>query len=208
MNILVVDDHVILRKGLVAILSREFKDCKSFEASNGIEAISILRKEKVDVVLSDIAMPELNGIDMLKQLKALQIKTPVLILSMQPEDQYALRVIKAGAFGFLNKDCKPEILMSAIKTVLSGKKYITPSISDLLVEAIGNKQSKNQHDLLSDREMLVLHYIAKGKSLKDIADSLTLSVNTVSTYRSRILKKLNLKNNSAIIRYAIENKLD
>lgn len=208
MNILVVDDHVILRKGLLAILSKEFKDCKCFEASNGIEAISILGKEKVDVVLSDIAMPELNGVDMLKQLKALQIKTPVLMLTMQPEDQYALRVIKAGAFGFINKDCKPEILMSAIKTVLSGKKYITPSISDLLVDAIGNKQSKNQHDLLSDREMLVLHFIAKGKGLSDIADDLTLSVNTVSTYRSRILKKLNLKNNSAIIRYAIENKLD
>ena len=208
MNILVVDDHVILRKGLLAILSKEFKDCKCFEASNGIEAISILGKEKVDVVLSDIAMPELNGVDMLKQLKAHQIEIPVLILSMQPEDQYALRVIKAGAFGFINKDCKPEILMDAIKTVLSGKKYITPSVSDLLADAIGNKQSTNQHDLLSDREMLVLHYIAKGKALKEIADNLTLSVNTVSTYRSRILKKLNLKNNSAIIRYAIENKLD
>ncbi len=208
MNILVVDDHVILRKGLLAILSKEFIDCKCFEASNGIEAISILGKEKVDIVLSDIAMPELNGVDMLKQLKAHQIETPVLILSMQPEDQYALRVIKAGAFGFISKDCNPEILMSAIKMVLSGKKYITPSVSDLLADAIGNKQSKNQHDLLSDREMLVLHYIAKGKALKEIADNLTLSVNTVSTYRSRILKKLNLKNNSAIIRYAIENKLD
>jgi len=208
MNILVVDDHVILRKGLLAILNSAYKNCKCYEASNGIEAISVLRKEKIDIVLSDIAMPELNGVDMLKQLKALHINTPVLILSMQPEDQYALRVIKAGAYGFINKDCKPDELMSAINTVLAGKKYITSSVSDLLADAIGNKQSTNQHDLLSDREMLVLHYIAKGKRLSDIATELQLSINTISTYRSRILKKLNLKNNSAIIRYAIENKLD
>ena len=175
MNILVVDDHVILRKGLLEILRKEYKGCKCLEASNGIEAMSILKKENVDIVLSDIAMPALNGVDMLKQLKAFQIKTPVLILSMQPEDQYAVRVLKAGAYGFINKDCKPEILISAMNTVLSGKKYITSSISDLLADAIGNKQAKNQHDLLSDREMLVLHFIAKGKGLKDIADDLSLS---------------------------------
>lgn len=173
-----------------------------------MEALSVLRTENIDIVLSDIAMPELNGIDMLKQLKALQITTPVLMLSMQTEDQYALRVLKAGAYGYLSKDCKPELLISAINMVLSGKKYISPSVSDLIVDAIGKKQSDDQHDLLSDREMLVLHYIAKGKALKEIANDLTLSVNTVSTYRSRILKKLNLKNNSSIIRYAIENKLD
>lgn len=208
MNILVVDDHVILRKGLVAILGNELKDCQSFEASNGIDALSILRKESVDIVLSDIAMPELNGIDMLKQMKALKLKTPVLILSMQTEDQYALRVLKAGAYGFIKKDCKPELLINAIQSVLAGKKFITPSVSELIVESLDKKQSDDQHDLLSDREMLVLHYIAQGKSLKEIADDLALSINTISTYRSRILNKLNLKNNSAIIRYAIENKLD
>ena len=130
------------------------------------------------------------------------------MLSMQTEDQYALRVLKAGAYGYLHKDCKPELLISAINTVLSGKKFITPSVSDLIVDSIGKKQLEDQHELLSDREMLVLHYIAKGKALKEIADDLTLSVNTVSTYRSRILKKLSLKNNSAIIRYAIEHNLD
>ncbi len=207
MKILVVDDHAILRKGLLGILNKEFINCSCFEASNGYEAISALKDNDVDIAISDISMPDLNGIDLLKQLKALQITTPVLILSMLQEDQYALRAMKAGAYGFINKDCKPQELVSAIKTVLSGKKYITPSVSDLLVSALDVKQIKNQHELLSDRELMVLHNIAKGNSLTDIANSLGLSINTVSTYRARIIKKLNLKNNAGIIRYAIDHNL-
>ena len=207
MKILVVDDHAILRKGLVGILNKEFIHCTCIEASNGFEAISALKDNDVDVAISDISMPDLNGIDLLKQLKALQIKTPVLILSMLQEDQYALRAIKAGAYGFLNKDCEPEVLTNAIKSVLSGKKYLTPSVSNLLVSVLGVKQIKNQHELLSDRELMVLHNIAKGKSLTEIANDLGLSINTVSTYRARIIKKLNLKNNAGIIRYAIDHNL-
>ena len=208
MNILVVDDHVILRKGLLVIIENEFEDCNSFEALNGVEALSILRKEKIDIILSDISMPELNGIEMLKQMKALKVKVPVLILSMQPEDQYAIRAIKAGAFGFINKNCSPDTLISAIKTVLSGNKFITPSVSDLLVNAVGKKSAVNQHDLLSDRELQVLSQLSIGKTLIEIANETGLSINTVSTYRARILNKLSLKNNSEMIRYAIENKLD
>jgi len=207
MKFLIVDDHVILRKGLLGILKKEFIDSSFFEASNGYEALAVLKDNDVDIVISDISMPDLNGVDLLKQLKAHQIKTPVIILSMLPEDQYAIRVMKAGAYGFLNKDCKPSELINAVNSVLSGKKHITPSISNLLVNTLGVKQIKNQHELLSDREMLVLHNIAKGKSLTDIANSLGLSINTVSTYRARIIKKLNLKNNSGIIRYAIDNNL-
>ena len=207
MKILVVDDHAILRKGLVGILKNEFIDCKCIEASNGFEAISALKDNDVDIAISDISMPDLNGIDLLKQLKALQITTPVLILSMLQEDQYALRAMKAGAYGFLNKDCNPQVLISAVRTVLSGKKYLTPSVSNLLVSALDVKQIKNQHELLSDRELMVLHNIAKGNSLTDIANSLGLSINTVSTYRARIIKKLNLKNNAGIIRYAIDHNL-
>lgn len=207
MKFLIVDDHVILRKGLLGILKKEFIDSLFIEASNGHEALAKLRDNDVDIVISDISMPDLNGVDLLKQLKALQIETPVIILSMLPEDQYAIRVMKAGAYGFLNKDCKPTELISAVNSVLTGKKYITPSISNLLVNALGVKQIKNQHELLSDREMLVLHNIAKGKSLTEIANSLGLSINTVSTYRARIIKKLNLKNNSGIIRYAIDHNL-
>ena len=207
MKFLIVDDHVILRKGLLGVLKKEFIDSLFVEASNGYEALAELKDNDVDIVISDISMPDLNGVDLLKQLKALQIKTPVIILSMLPEDQYAIRVMKAGAYGFLNKDCKPNELVSAVNSALSGKKYITPSISNLLVNALGVKQIKNQHELLSDREMLVLHNIAKGYSLTDIANSLGLSINTVSTYRARIIKKLNLKNNSGIIRYAIDHNL-
>jgi DNA-binding NarL/FixJ family response regulator len=207
MKFLIVDDHVILRKGLLGILKKEFIDSLFVEASNGYEALAVLKDNDVDIVISDISMPDLNGVDLLKQMKALQIKTPVIILSMLPEDQYAIRVMKAGAYGFLNKDCKPNELISAVNSALSGKKYITSSISNLLVNALGVKQIKNQHELLSDREMLVLHNIAKGNSLTDIANSLGLSINTVSTYRARIIKKLNLKNNSGIIRYAIDHNL-
>lgn len=207
MKFLIVDDHVILRKGLLGILKKEFIDSLFVEASNGYEALAELKDNDVDIVISDISMPDLNGVDLLKQLKAHQIKTPVIILSMLPEDQYAIRVMKAGAYGFLNKDCKPTELISAVNSVLSGKKYITPSISNLLVNALGVKQIKNQHELLSDREIMVLHNIAKGKSLTEIANSLGLSINTVSTYRARIIKKLNLKNNSGIIRYAIDHNL-
>lgn len=207
MKILVVDDHVILRKGLISILKKEFNNSNFLEASNGIEAISTLRNHDLDLIISDIAMPNLNGIDLLKQLKASDIKIPVLILSVLPDDQYAIRVIKAGAYGFLPKDCKTEELIKAINTIRSGKRYITPTVSNLMVNALSVKQLNNQHDLLSDREMLVLHNIAKGKSLTEIADDLGLSVNTVSTYRARIIKKLNLKNNAGIIRYALDNNL-
>lgn len=208
MRILVVDDHAILRKGLIAILRKDLYSYKFTEASDGIEALSILRKENIDLVLSDIAMPKLNGIDLIKQLKSLSINTPVIILTMQPIDQYGLRALKAGAFGFLSKNCKPEELISAMEKVLTGKKYITPSISDLLVDSLETPQSEIGHKSLSDRELLVLQYIAKGFSLSEISKDLSLSVNTISTYKSRILKKLGLKNNSDIIRYAIDNKLD
>lgn len=208
MKILIVDDHAILRKGLLSIVRREFIDCTCFEATNGIGAISILENNEIDIVLSDISMPDLNGIEMLKQIKTLKINTPALILSMLPEDQYAIRVIKAGAFGFISKNCDPKIIIEAIKTVLSGKKYITSSLSNLMIEAMGVKQSEDQHDLLSDREMQVLKQVTRGKTLSEIANDIGLSVNTVSTYKSRIFKKLNIKTNSALIRYAIDNKLD
>ncbi|MBT8323876.1 MAG: response regulator transcription factor [Winogradskyella sp.] len=207
MKILVIDDHAILRKGILSILKKEFKDSIYFEASNGIEALSILRNIEMDLIVSDIAMPNLNGIDFLKQLKAMEIKSPVLILSVMPEDQYALRALKAGAVGFLPKDCKAKELLKAVKTILSGKKYITPAISNLMINSIGVKQINNQHELLSDREIMVLHNIAQGHSLTDISENLGLSINTVSTYRARIIKKLNLKNNASIIRYALDNDL-
>lgn len=208
MKILIVDDHAILRKGLIEILRDNYKDAEFIEAANGVEALSILRKEKdLDVALMDISMPELNGVEVLKQARALEIKTPILILSMQSEDQYALRVIKAGAFGFLNKNSAPNELIIAINKVITGKKYIPESIADILAQSASMRTVDNQYELLSDREMEVLQHLALGKTVSEIGIEIGLSVNTVSTYRTRILQKLNLANNAAIIRYAIDNKL-
>jgi len=207
MKILIVDDHAILRKGLIEILRDNYKNAEFIEAANGIEALSILRKENLDVAVLDISMPELNGIEVLKQSKALEIKTPILILSMQDEGQYALRVLRAGAFGFLNKDSAPTELITAINKVLSGKKYISESIADILAESATNKAVDDQHELLSDRELQVLINLGQGKTVSEIGKEIGLSVNTVSTYRSRILQKLKLSNNAAIIRYAIDHNL-
>ena len=206
-QIVVVDDHAILRKGLIQLLKVEFQDFKFLEASNGIEALSILRKEKVEAVLMDIQMPKMDGIEVMKQMKALDIEVPVVILSMQPEDQYALRAFKAGASGFLKKNSSPEEVASAIRKVLVGKKFISDSVAHLLLTNVTKKDTDNLLDRLSDREIQVLQEIASGKTISNIAAEIGLSVNTISTYRSRILEKLSLKNNSAIIRFAIENDL-
>jgi len=205
MKVLLVDDHVIIRKGLIEIIRKEFPNCIFMEASNGAEGLSVLRKETLSLALLDISMPELNGIEVLKQVKVLGIKTPIIILSMQPEEQYAMRVLKAGAKGYLNKETALNELVNAVKKVLDGKKYISDAIADLLTDSIGQKEVTHLHELLSDRELQVLELIANGKSVSQIADEVLLSVNTISTYRSRILQKLNLKNNTALVRYALDN---
>ncbi len=207
MNILLVDDHAILRMGLIEILRDEYPDGVFLEASNGIEGLSILRNNEVSLALLDVAMPKLNGLEMLKQANVLEIDTPIIMLSAQPEEQYALRALKAGAYGFLSKDSPPEELLGAVKKVLSGKKYISSVLADMLVDAVGNKPVSALHELLSDRELQVLELIAKGKTVSEIAKEVSLSVNTVSTYRSRILQKMNLKNNAALVRYAIDHNI-
>ncbi|MBT8265345.1 MAG: response regulator transcription factor [Bacteroidia bacterium] len=206
-TILIVDDHAILRKGLIQLLEGDFQDYIFLEASNGIEALSVLRKEKVDLALLDIAMPKMNGIELLKQLEIHNISTPSIILSMQEEDQYALRVFKAGASGFLSKNSAPEILIKAIRKVLSGRKYISENVADILADNVNKKDVKNILDHLSNREIQVLQLIANGLIVSEIAKEIGLSVNTISTYRSRILKKLSLKNNAAIIKFAIDHNL-
>ena len=206
-QIIVVDDHAILRKGLIQLLKADFKDYKFLEASNGSEAVSILRKEEVVAVLMDIQMPKMDGIEVMKQMSSLGIKVPVVILSMQPEDQYALRAFRAGASGFLKKNSSPDEVASALRKVMSGKKHISDTVAHLLLNNVTNKDSDNLLDRLSDREIQVLQELASGKTISNIAAEIGLSVNTISTYRSRILEKLSLKNNSAIIRFAIENDL-
>jgi two-component system, NarL family, invasion response regulator UvrY len=206
MNILIADDHAIVRKGLAQILEEEFPSSKITEVGNSAEVLDQLEEKTWDVILLDISMPGKNGIELLKQLRTSGVKSPILILSMHPEDQYAIRVLKAGASGFLNKESATEELLAAVHRVLSGKKYISATVAEKLALALTSK-NESTHELLSDREMQVLQLIASGKVVSEIATELSLSVNTISTYRSRILEKLTLKNNAELTRYALDHKL-
>lgn len=206
MKILVADDHAIVRKGLIGLLHEGYPSVSIFEAVNSNEAIEMARENTFDVILMDISMPGRNGIETLKQLRLDGVKTPVLMLSMHPEGQYALRCLKAGASGFINKESATEELLGAIQRVLSGKKYITPTVAEKLAESM-DSGANALHETLSDREMQVLQRIAAGKTVSEIAEEIFLSVNTISTYRSRILEKLQLSNNAELTRYAIENDL-
>lgn len=207
MNILIADDHAIVRKGLVQLLREEFHFAEITEAANSADVLDKAKGKIWDVILLDISMPGRSGLDVLKQLRADGIKAPVLMLSMHPEDQYALRVLKAGASGFLNKDSATEELIAAVHKVLSGKKYITTSLAEKMAEAMGDGGDRAAHELLSDRELQVLQLIAAGKTVSEIAETISLSVNTISTYRTRILEKLSLGNNAELTRYALDNHL-
>lgn len=209
MKILIVDDHPILRKGLIEILQEHYPNLTCFEASNSPEALKHARKDTMDLILLDISLPGPggNGLEILKQLRSESILTPVLILSVQPEDQYAIRVLKAGASGFLKKDSAPEELINALNLLLKGKRYISPNVADKLAEAVSNPLDSPGYDRLSDRELQVLKHIASGKSVSQIAREISLTVNTISTYRARILEKLHLKNNAELTRYALDHSL-
>lgn len=201
---LIADDHAIVRKGLVQILREEFPKAEITEVASSSQVMDEVDGQSWDVILLDISMPGRNGIETLKQIRTNGVRTPILMLSMHPEDQYAVRALKAGASGFLNKETAPEELLAAVRLLLSGRKYITPSVAEKLTETISEK---NAHELLSDREMQVLQRIASGKTVSEIAVEIALSVNTISTYRTRILEKLNLNNNAELTRYALDNNL-
>lgn len=207
MNFLIADDHAIVRKGLVGLLHEEFPEAHITEVANGADVYEHVKGKVWDVILLDISMPGRSGLEILKQLQAAGIKAPVLMLSMHPEDQYAVRVLKAGAAGYMNKESATEELIQAVHRIMAGRKYITASVAELLVGNTGHDSDKPLHDTLSDREMQVLQLIGKGNTVSEVADELSLSVNTISTYRSRILEKLHLNNNAELTRYAIENSL-
>jgi DNA-binding NarL/FixJ family response regulator len=206
-KILIADDHPIVRKGLKQILAETPNIIVAGEANNGAEVLKKVLKNEYDMVLLDISMPGRDGIDTLKELKDLKPNLPVLILSIHPEDQYAMRVLRAGAYGYLTKESAPEELISAIRTVSLGRKYISPSVAEQLVFNLDNNAEKRPHDKLSDREYQVMHMIASGKTVKEISEDLSLSVKTISTYRARILEKMKMKNIAELIRYAIKNGL-
>ncbi|MGZ4041753.1 MAG: response regulator, partial [Bacteroidia bacterium] len=201
------DDHELVRGGLARIIAEEFSSAVIHEVPNGISIEKIARSQKVDLIITDLSMPDKSGLEVLKQLRAELIKTPVLMLSIHPENQYAIRVLKAGGNGYISKDCPRADFVNAIRTILSGKKYISSDIAEKLAARFDSDQTKEQHELISDREMQVLKLIASGKTVSEIADELSLSVTTISTYRRRLLEKMNLKNNAELTHYAINNGL-
>ena len=207
MNILLVDDHELVRSGLARTIAEEFSSATIHEAENGLQAEKMARKGKWDIIISDMSMPDKTGLDVLKQLRSESIKTPMLILSIHPENQYALRVLKAGGNGYITKDCPRAEFVNAVKIILSGKKYISANIAEKLASRFDDEISKKQHELISDRELEVLKYIASGKTVSEIAAELSLSVATVSTYRARLLEKMDMKNNAELAIYAINNHL-
>ncbi|MBK5272900.1 MAG: response regulator transcription factor [Bacteroidia bacterium] len=206
-RILIADDHAVVRKGLIQILLEEYPTAKIVEVEDAEQLIHKAVTEEWEVVLCDLSMPGRSGLDALHQLKQVSPRLPVLIMSMHPEDQYALRVLKAGASGYLGKNTIHDDLIKAIRTVLLGKKFITPSIAEKLAEAYNVDSELLLHETLSDREFDVLKLLASGKSVSEIAEQLSLSVTTVSTYRSRIMKKMSMHSNADLTRYALEKGL-
>ena len=206
-KILIADDHPIVRKGLKDIIKETSDMLITEEANGGQEALEKIRKHHFDVVVLDISMPGRSGIDILKQLKREKPELSVLVLSMHPEEQYAVRALRAGASGYLTKESASDELIKAIQKIAKGKKYISSSLAEKLAYALDFDAEKLPHEALSDREFEVLCMIASGKTLKEIAKELLLSVKTISTYRSRILEKMNMKRSAELIHYAIKHRL-
>jgi len=206
-KILIVDDHAIVREGLSRIIGAETDMIVAGMAKDGTEVIRLMLDNEIDVVVLDISMPGKSGLDLIKDLKQVQPLVKILMLSMYPEERFAMRSIKAGASGYLTKEMAPEEIVSAVRTIYSGRKYITPALADMIAEELQNPSEKVPHELLSDREFEVLCMLAIGKPVVEIASTLSLSESTVSTYRMRILQKMNLKTNSDLIHYGIEHGL-
>jgi DNA-binding NarL/FixJ family response regulator len=206
-RILVADDHQIVRAGLKNLLSDYTEFAVEGEAGSGTEAVKMVRESDWDIVLLDVSMPDMNGVDTLKQIKRTKPELPVLILSMHPEDHYAINLLRAGANGYVCKECAPEQLITAIRTVVSGRRYVSPALGDQLAGDLSGESQKAQHTDLSEREFQVFCKLAAGQAVSEIANELFLSVKTVSTYRSRILEKMAMKTNANLTYYAIKHGL-
>lgn len=207
LRILIADDHALIRKGLKQVLADEFPQSQLGEASNSRETLGLLAGQPWDVVLLDITMPGPSGLDVLKQVKQLYPKMPVMVLSMHPEDQYALRALKAGASGYLTKNTASELVATALRKVLVGGTYVSPALAEDLAHRLTQPTTAASHEALSDREYQIMSALASGKTVKEISFDLGLSVKTVSTYRTRLLRKLKLTTTADLIRYAIREGL-
>jgi two-component system, NarL family, invasion response regulator UvrY len=209
LNLLIVDDHSIIRKGLRQILLEKYPSSSIDEAGNAEEVMRKLHSSEYDIVISDLSMPGRSGLDVVEYIRQHFPKTPVLILSIHPEEQYAIRALRAGAAGYLSKDSATEELVLAVQKVLQGRKYISASLAERMASRIDvhMEVDKPVHEALSNRELEVFKSIAGGKSVSDIAEQLSLSITTVSTYRARIMMKMNMKSNADMTRYCMEFKL-
>lgn len=208
MKILIVDDHAVILQGLKRILGDEFAGTTFGEAHDFHQAIDLLRQERWSVVILDIDLPGRSGLDVLRQIKDERLSSSVIVFSMYPEEQFAVRALKAGASGYVAKDCASEQLVEAIRKVSEGGKYVSAALAERLAADLGRERLRVPHEILSDREFEVMRMMAAGKGTTAIAELLSLSVKTVSTYRTRILEKLQFETTSQLIRYAIEQGLD
>jgi DNA-binding NarL/FixJ family response regulator len=206
-RVAIVDDHAIVRAGLRQYFQDQVDLKVTGEAANGREALDLVRKGEVDVLVMDLSMPDQSGVDALAAVKARAPDLPVLILSGFPEEHYATTLLRQGAAGYLNKECDPEEIVKAIRTVHRGRKYITPGVAEMLADGLAGAGDKAPHELLSEREFQVFLRLAKGETIGHMADSMALSVKTVSTYRTRVMEKMKLSSNSDLTYYALKNGL-
>src|SRR5215510_6634071 len=207
LKILIADDHAVVRRGLKQILLEEYPSAVIGEVADAESLLAEVVNEEWNIVITDMNMPGRSGLDALTQIKQIAPQVPVLVMSMYPEDQYALRVLKAGASGYLGKDNIHYDIIRAIQAVQLGKKFITPAVAEKLADTLGEDKTQQPHEALSDREFEVLKLLAYGKAVSDIATQLSLSATTVSTYRARIMEKMNMRTNAELTRYALEKKL-
>ncbi len=207
MKVLIGDDHAVFRRGLKETLSEAFPKTVFGEARTAQETFELAQRQNWDVIILDISMPGRSGLDILEDLKRSRPRIPILLLTMHPEQQFARRALKAGAAGYLTKDSVPDELKEAIKRIVAGGRYVSATLAETLAVDLRRGADLPLHELLSDREFQVLRMIASGKTVKEVADELSLSVKTVSTYRSRILEKTGMKTNAELIRYALQTQL-
>jgi len=206
-KILIADDHAVVRRGLIQILSEGFPGAVFGEASNAQEILQKIGEQKWNLLTLDISMPDRSGLDLLADIRMSNSQLPVLVLSVHPEDQYARRVLKAGASGYLSKDAAPFELVAAAQKIIKGGRYVSPLLAEQLACDLATKSGEPHHELLSNRELEVLRMISSGKTVTEIADLLALSSKTVSTYRARILVKMDMTTTAGLIRYSLENHL-